>query len=328
MAECSLLYEKETPRIFATIEAMHKMRYYIDNTDMEIGWLGYVHKLENNMYLIDDVFLLKQKVHSATTEIDPEALATMATELIKQGEEGIAKYNTIRMWGHSHVNMSTSASGQDDNQMKEFATSDFYIRLIGNKRGEWNVCLYDYINNILWSDLPLELWYNVAITNEELDKEIKDNVSKIEFETPTYNRSIGYNSNWYSNYRKNKSYFDDEYDYFGGNYGEYPTYGEYKSQADRLRDEKEKEKEEETPYEITGEPTVEDFRSMKRYYSSDEDTCLFMCTADIEDVKTAIYEDYGIKLTRDRIEDFMGDMLTIWTKRYSNKYLEEEENGK
>ena len=67
---------------------------------------------------------------------------------------------------------------------------------------------------------------------------------------------------------------------------------------------------------------------MKRYYSSDEDTCLFMCTADIADVKDAIYEDYGIKLTRDRIEDFMGDMLTIWTKRYSNKYLEEEENGK
>ena len=310
MASCELLYEKVQPRIFATIKALHKMRYYIDNTEMEIGWLGYVSKLEDNQYLIEDVFLLKQQVHSTTTEIDPDALATMATELIRQGEEGIAKYNKIRLWGHSHVNMSTGASKQDDDQMNEFATTDFYIRLIGNKHGDWNVCLYDYANNVLWSELPLELWYEVDVTNEELDKEIADNVSKKEYTTtkpiPRYNKYL-------DNYDR---YYDDYYDYA------YST--NTKGQADRLREEEEKKEKEETPYEIDGELTKEDIRNMKRYYASDEDTCLFMCTALPQEVIQTIHEDYGITFTDEQAEDFMNAMLSIWSNRYAGKYEEGE----
>lgn len=348
MADCELLYEVDEPRIFTTIKAMHKMRYYIDKTKDEIGWLGYVTKISNNEYLIEDVFLLKQKVHAATTEIDPEALATMATELIKQGQEGIAKYNSIRVWGHSHVNMSTGASTQDDNQMKEFATSDYYIRLIGNKQGEWNVCFYDYTNNILWSGLQLELWYEVDVTNEELDKEIQDNVSKIEATTKTTKRPAGfgnyYDRKWYDNY------YDDYYDTYG--YG-YPTYT--KRQADRLREEEEEKEKEETPYEIDGELTKkakeefpyeidgevtkeefpyeiegeltkEDIRNMKRYYSSDADTCLFMCTALVDDVIVTIEEDYGVTLSKEQAADFMEAMLEIWSKRYADKFVEGDED--
>lgn len=319
MADCELLYEVDEPRIFTTIKAMHKMRYYIDKTKDEIGWLGYVTKISNNEYLIEDVFLLKQKVHAATTEIDPEALATMATELIKQGQEGIEKYNSIRVWGHSHVNMGTGASSQDDNQMKEFATSDYYIRLIGNKQGEWNVCFYDYTNNILWSGLQLELWYEVDITNEELDKEIQDNVSKIETITTKSNkRPAGfgnyYNRKWYDNY------YDDYYDSYG--YG-YPTYT--KGQANRLREEEEKKEKEEFPYEIEGELTKEDIRNMKRYYSSDVDTCLFMCTALVDDVIVTIEEDYGVTLSKEQAADFMEAMLDIWAKRYADKFVEGED---
>lgn len=322
MAECELLYDIETPRIFSTIKAMHKMRYYIDKTQDEIGWLGYVTKVDSNSYLIEDVFLLKQKVHSTTTEIDPEALASMATDLIKQGQEGIAKYNTIRVWGHSHVNMSTGASSQDDNQMKEFATSDFYIRLIGNKQGEWNVCLYDYEHNILWSKLQLELWYEVDITNEELDAEIKDKVSKLEYSYLNKNNKnpIGFSrGKWYDEYYGDAYYNTKYYDDY-----DYPTYT--KGQANRLREEKEEEEKEETPYEIDGEITNEDFRNMKRYYSSDADTCLFMCTALESDVIMTIKEDYGITLSKEQAEDFMGDMLTIWTKKYANKFVEGEDN--
>lgn len=312
MADCELLYDVNEPRIFTTVKAMHKMRYYIDKTEDEIGWLGYVKKVTANQYLIEDVFLLKQKVHAATTEIDPEALATMATELIKQGAEGIAKYNTIRMWGHSHVNMSTSASGQDDKQMEEFATSDYYIRLIGNKKGEWNVCLYDYVNNVLWSNMQLELWYEVDITNEELDKEIADNVSKLTYPIPKVSKGYG---NYYRKY----------YDYDDYDYG-YPRYSS--GYADRLREEKEeeeKEEKQETPYEIEGELTKEDYRNMKRYYTSDADMCLFMATAMTQDVIQTIYEDYGVLLTKEEAEDFMEDILAIWTKKYANKFIEGEE---
>lgn len=317
-AECSVLYEQETPRIFATPVALYKMRYYIDNTDKEIGWLGYVTKLADTQYLIEDVFLLKQKVHAATTEIDAEALAKLATDLIKQGEDGMAKYNKIRMWGHSHVNMSTGASGQDDNQMNEFATSDFYIRLIGNKRGEWNVCLYDYVDNLLWSGLELELYYDVEVTPEELDKEIKDNVSEFTYTntTTTPLTGRGYKRNWWEDY---DNYYDD-YDGYGYGYS-----SNSERQADRLREEKEtEEEEEETPYEIEDFPTKEDFRNMKRYYSSDEDMCLFMATAGANEVSNAIFEDYGVRLTKEQVEDFIEEMLMIWQNKYSNKYVDKQ----
>ena len=319
--ECSVLYEQETPRIFATPVALYKMRYYIDNTDKEIGWLGYVTKLSDTQYLIEDVFLLKQKVHSATTEIDAEALAKLATDLIKQGEKGMALYNKIRMWGHSHVNMSTGASGQDDNQMNEFATSDFYIRLIGNKRGEWNVCLYDYVDNLLWSGLELELYYDVEVTPEELDKEIKDNVSEFTYTntTTTPLAGRGYKRDWWRDYERY-----DDYDDFGYGYG-YGYSSKSERQADRLREEKEtEEEEEETPYEIEDFPTKEDFRNMKRYYSSDEDMCLFMATAGEDDVSNSIFEDYGVRLTKEQVKDFIDEMLMIWTNKYSNKYIDKQ----
>lgn len=316
MAECNFLYERNAPKIYTTLKAIYKMRYYIDNTDKEIGWLGYVKKIEEDTYLIEDVFLLKQEVHSATTEIDPEALATMATNLIKQGAEGIALYNKIRMWGHSHVNMSTGASKQDDDQMDEFATSDFYIRLIGNKQGEWNVCLYDYTNNILWSGLQLLLYYTTDVNDEDLKKEIEENVKE--------KTTLGFNTsrvNHYGDYYRKFSRYDD-YDDYGSYYERYYDRN-YSSKANntttRLREEKEEEEKEETPYEIEGEVTKEDFRNMKRYYSSDEDQCLFMATASTKEIDDAIYEDYGIHLPREVLDDFQNDMVMIWANKYSDK---------
>lgn len=315
MAECALLYEKNEPRILATPLAYHKMRYYIDHSDMEIGWLGYVEKLTNSIYLIEDVFLLKQKVHSTTTEIDPDALASLANDLIHKGDEGIALYNKIRMWGHSHVNMGTFASGQDDKQMEEFATSDFYIRLIGNKKNEWNVCLYDYANNILWSKLQLEIQYNVDIDDAMLQKEIEDNVSKIE-----YNRQpIGYNKGGWDEYiRKNyEDYYEDTNDYPYYRH----DYSKQESKVSKCEEEKET-KEEELPYEIEGRPTEEDYRAMARYYAQDEDQLLFMVTAIPAMVKDDIYADYGVTLTTEEIAEFQKDLALIWDRKYGRNYNE------
>ena len=309
MAECEVLYERNIPRILATPLALYKMRYYIDKTDKEIGWLGYVKRDGENIYRIEDVFLLKQEVHSTTTEIEPDALANLATELIKQGEDGIAKYNKLRLWGHSHVNMSTSASSQDDDQMDEFATSDFYIRLIGNKKGEWNVCLYDYENNLLWSGLSLELDYPIDITDEELNKEIEDNVKEKTYTNyskldDVYKRPspLSYYDRYYD------KYIDDDYGY-GYGYG----YG-YSKQN------KEKKEKEEEPYEIKGKITKEDLRNIKRYYSSDENTLLFMFSCTPEEFKQELYEDYGITaIETEVVIDLQEELQDIWVKKYSEE---------
>ena len=54
--------------------ARQKMEMYCDLSDGEIGWLAYVEQFDKNGFLITDCALLKQEVHSTTTEITAEGL--------------------------------------------------------------------------------------------------------------------------------------------------------------------------------------------------------------------------------------------------------------
>ena len=50
----------------------------------------------------------------------------------------------MKLWGHSHVNMGVSASSQDDKQIKELkANTDFFIRVIMNKKDEIKIDIID-----------------------------------------------------------------------------------------------------------------------------------------------------------------------------------------
>ena len=54
--------------------ARQKMEMYCDLSDGEICWLAYVEQFDKNGFLITDCALLKQEVHSTTTEITAEGL--------------------------------------------------------------------------------------------------------------------------------------------------------------------------------------------------------------------------------------------------------------
>lgn len=287
MSECSVLYERVAPEIKVLPEAMYKMRYYIDKTDKEIGWLGYVNKVSDTLYIIEDVVLLKQKVHSATTEIDPGAIAELVTELCKT-EEGKEKYNKLKMWGHSHVNMSTGASGQDDAQMNDFANDTYFIRLIGNKRGEWNVCLYDYENNILWSGLTLSYYFDVDINDEELAADIKEKVSEI------LPKPLGFT--W-------------------KNYGTSPSsYRDYYEEEEEKEKTQAKEKIMDT-YEIVGKPTKEDLRNIKRFLSSDEGELYYAVTGSLTELEDTIFDYYGCHLSFQELTTLQQELTTIWSNK-------------
>ena len=77
-----------------------KWRCIVNLCEKEIGWLGFVKKLEGIGFMITDVMLLKQEVHATTTEIDPQALLEF------WGQTPPEKQSEIKVWGHSHVNMS------------------------------------------------------------------------------------------------------------------------------------------------------------------------------------------------------------------------------
>lgn len=188
-------------RLYFLKQAYDKMRLYVELCPDEIGWLGYVEKLKDGSgYMVTDVFLLDQEVHGATTELSPTAIMDYYNNLDEAGrEEFLTK---CKLWGHSHVNMSPSPSGQDDTQGLELSkdVDDYYIRLITNKKGEFNITFYDKIIKakvmtdevILYSPEGIEL-------RKQIQEEIKQKVKKKTYaSTPSTSYGSGYGSSYNS----------------------------------------------------------------------------------------------------------------------------------
>lgn len=125
------------PRVLVSREAYEDMHVIVEEASQEIGFLGTVRKVGRD-FLIEEIFLFEQQVHSTTCEITPDGLANMAQELVTSRPDGMDVCNRLCFWGHSHVNMGTSPSGQDDVQLNELAgnaNDGFFIRAILNKNG-------------------------------------------------------------------------------------------------------------------------------------------------------------------------------------------------
>ena len=178
------------PKVYITTNAYAKMAHIVDIVDKEVGWLGTAEWIkQSDMLIINDIFLFHQEVNRTTCEITPEGLSEFAEELLQE-DNGIDIWNNIKVWGHSHVNMSVSPSSQDDSQMKVFADhNDWFIRIIANKSGELKVDLFDYQANISYIDLK----WNILIpelfsTKEFIENEIKKKVKEKKYNY-TYTRS-------------------------------------------------------------------------------------------------------------------------------------------
>ena len=155
-------------------------------------------------------------------------------ELMQQ-DNGMDIWNNMRVWGHSHVNMSTSPSGQDDKQMETFLENEnnFFIRIIGNKKGDFKIDIYDYEVGVLYENMKFDVVYDEdvrikieTITNQinilsaklneltmvsndlvkEVELDIKEKVKKKEFKTWTNNNTNTYQDNWYNWNGYNTSY--------------------------------------------------------------------------------------------------------------------------
>ncbi len=172
------------PIVIISKDALAKMQLYCDICDTEIGWLGTATWEDDFTIYIDNVFLFKQDVHFTTTEISPEGLAEFAEELLQQ-DDGLDIWNNVRVWGHSHVNMSVTPSSQDNDQMVTFAEGghDWFIRIIANKKGDIAIDLYNYAQGIIYHNLP---WW------EEQSQEELEVIAKIN-ELQAYLNSINAN---------------------------------------------------------------------------------------------------------------------------------------
>lgn len=164
------------PTIYITPNAYIKMRMLVDKCDKEVGWYGIVNEMPGleASYVIEDIVVYPQKVTGATVEQDEDRMFDFEMSLTTD------QVNHKRFHGHSHVNMSTSPSGVDENFYQELLSQvhDYFIITITNKRNEYTTRFYDVANNILYTDVPIHLikddgtlyldWY------EENKKEIKE----------------------------------------------------------------------------------------------------------------------------------------------------------
>ena len=194
------------PTVLVAPQALEDMGIIIEEVDTEVGWLGSVDVTEGNDFIITEVFLPKQNVNGGTTEIDPEGYAELAQELMATRENGLDVVNGIRFWGHSHVNMGTGPSGQDDSQLVKLAEmcEDYFIAARGNKQGELRFDVL-YGDGLLIENLP---WRPLVENSERLEMwrgRIKEKVSILTYQSATYVASGG---RWNP---KAKSVFQDEW---------------------------------------------------------------------------------------------------------------------
>lgn len=174
------LLVEATPTILISQLAYEKMYHCVNCCDAEISWLGSVKELDNEMFLIEDIFLMKQEVSMAHTVMDEEELAKFAREILNM-PEGDELFNKIRFWGHSHVEMDTDPSGQDDNQMELFkeAKCPYFIRGIFNKEGSAKFDLFYYDKLCSVQDVPWMIYPTIGETAEKFIKqEIRKKVKK------------------------------------------------------------------------------------------------------------------------------------------------------
>jgi hypothetical protein len=157
--------DRQPPMVYLTRDVFSRMWHFVDIANMEVGWLGSVQKTQYGNYLIDEVFLLEQEVSSAQTEMSAGGIAELAQELISTRADGMEVANRIRFWGHSHVRMATTASGQDDAQMREFRQDEcpWFVRGILNKLGRMQFDIYLWDIGVQIADAP---W---AIYDERVD---------------------------------------------------------------------------------------------------------------------------------------------------------------
>jgi len=183
---------KGLPTVVMTMEVRNDMEIICRNAGKEeIGWLGLVRRdIEENTFTVYRILPIpKQEVHATTTELTPEGQAEMLMKLLETGEITMEETNDIRFWAHSHVNMGTSPSGQDNSQMgaltenlrsEEGSVNRYFVRCITNKKSEYNFAIFQYDLGIALTDAPWSMETSINPGREDYWKEqIKENVKEL-----------------------------------------------------------------------------------------------------------------------------------------------------
>jgi hypothetical protein len=125
----------------------------VQQSDIEVGWLSSCRQLENGDIVIDDVFVPGQICTVVSTDITPAGEAELLGDLLSTNRRDVIQ--SLSCWGHSHADMTVYASGTDEKQTQSFLRrhakrgSQFFLRVIANKKGEFYCTVYLLGSNVI-----------------------------------------------------------------------------------------------------------------------------------------------------------------------------------
>jgi len=128
----------------------------IQGFSTEVGWYGITEKVNDALYRVSDILVYPQEVTGSTVRTDTE----LHTKWMMEKDDDT--YNSLRMQGHSHVNMGTKPSPQDliDQSIildQMGSDCEFYIFMVWNKKLEHDIRVYDLEANLLYEDGDVDL---------------------------------------------------------------------------------------------------------------------------------------------------------------------------
>lgn len=139
--------------------AWNKMWLLINSFNYEVAWHGIACKVSPEKYIIKDIIVYPQTVTGATVSTDQNEYEKWLMSLDDD------EFNNLRFQGHSHVNMDVSPSSVDlshqESILSQLGDKDFYIFAIFNKKGEFDMKIYDMEENTLYEKKDIVLEYDM-----------------------------------------------------------------------------------------------------------------------------------------------------------------------
>lgn len=145
--------------VLYTADAWRKQKALIDGFESEVAWHGIVTRVDTFHYVIEDILVYPQTVTGVTVDMDEVKYGQWTMDIDPE------VLQTMRMQGHSHVNMSCFPSGTDDKHQEDIVQmlgkEEFYIFIIANKRDNVWCCVYDLKENIIFETNDIDVRYEV-----------------------------------------------------------------------------------------------------------------------------------------------------------------------
>lgn len=156
------------PRVLITLEAIKKIKAFVNLVSGEINGLGLVERRGNN-FVITDAFILKQKVSQASAEINPLALNQYVGECKDPSK--------LKFQWHSHGEGSVFFSSTDVSTIARWL-GDFIISMVVNKKGDY-LCRLDLFKPF-YLGLKVPLWVIIPVEEELISQCKKEIEAKVE----------------------------------------------------------------------------------------------------------------------------------------------------